>query len=100
MEKKTLVTRCVSLLCAGFFVVFGSNIGNDRFCLGDQIFSWLGIPAWSKGTQGLHYPGIISLIAVTACFYVFASTTKNPKKTVANLILGTVILFYFISSLI
>jgi len=100
MEKKTLVTRCVSLLCAAFFVVFGSNIGEGRFCLGDWIFGKLGIPAWSKGTQGLHYPGIICLIAVTVCFYLFASTTSNPKKTVAKLILGTVLLFYFISGLL
>lgn len=100
MEKKTIMKRGISLLGAAFFVVFGSNLGKDRFCLGDRIFAMLGIPAWSKGTQGLHYPGILSLIAVSVLFYLFASTTKQPSKTVANLILGTILLLYFISGLI
>lgn len=88
MEKKTLAIRCISLLSAAFFVVFGSNIGESRFCLGDRIFAMLGIPAWSKGTQGLHYPGVIGILAAALLFYVFASTTRNKSKTIANLILG------------
>ena len=100
MEKKTLTVRCVSLLGAAFFVIFGSNIGQNRFCLGDWIFGLLGIPAWSKGTQGLHYPGIIGIIAAALLFYVFASTTRNKSKTMANLILGTVVAMYLLNAMI
>lgn len=99
MEKKTLTVRCVSLLGAAFFVIFGSNIGKNRFCLGDWIFSLLGIPAWSRGTQGLHYPGIIGIIAAALLFYVFASTTRNKSKTMANLILGTVVAMYLLNAM-
>ncbi len=100
MEKKTLAVRCVSLLGAAFFAIFGSSIGQHRFCLGDRIFDLLGIPAWSRGTQGLHYPGIIGMIAAVLLFYVFASTTHDKSKTMANLILGTVIAMYLINAMI
>jgi len=98
--KKTLAVRCASLLGAAFFVIFGSNIGQRRFCLGDRIFDLLGIPVWSKGTQGLHYPGIIGIIAAALLFYAFASTTHDKRKTMANLILGTVIAMYLINAMI
>jgi len=100
MEKKTLAVRFASLLGAAFFVLFGSNIGPHRFCLGDRIFGLLGIPAWSKGTQGLHYPGVIGMIAAALLFYVFASTTRDKSKTMANLILGTVVAMYLINAMI
>ena len=100
MEKKTFAVRCISLLSAAFFVVFGSNIGENRFCLGDQIFKRLGIPAWSKGTQGLHYPGVIGIIAAALLFYLFASTTRDKSKTMAYLILGTIVVMYMINVLI
>lgn len=100
MEKKTIMTRIISLLGAVFFVGFGSNIGDARFCLGDRIFAMLGLPAWSEGTQGLHYPGVIGLAGAAFCFYLFASTTQKPSKTVANLILGTILLMYFVNGLI
>ena len=98
--KKTLAVRCASLLGAAFFVIFGSNIGQRRFCLGDRIFDLLGIPVWSKGTQGLHYPGIIGIIAAALLFYVFASTTRNKSKTMANLILGTVVAMYLLNAML
>jgi len=102
MERKTklLAVRCVSLLCAAFFVVFGSNLGDSRFCLGDEIFAALGLSAWSKGDQGLHYPGVIAFIAVALFFYLFASTTGDRGKTMSRLILGTVLAAYFINALI
>ena len=100
MERKTVAIRCASLLGAVFFVVFGSNIGDGRFCLGDWIFELLGIPAWSVGTKGLHYPGVIGVIAAALLFYLFASTTRDKSKTMANLILGTVLAAYLMNAMI
>ena len=99
MEKKTLAVRCASLLGAAFFSIFGSNIGQRRFCLGDRIFDLLGIPAWSRGTQGLHYPAIIALIGTPFFFWLFASTTRDRKKTMGNLLVGTVALMWVLSLL-
>ena len=100
MEKTTLWKRIISLLCSLFFFVFGANLGSNRFCLGDMILNRLGLPAWSKGTQGLHYPGIIALIGVTVSFYVFASTTKDSKKTMYKLLMGTVALMFLLSMIV
>lgn len=100
MEKKTTVRRVTSLTGALLFLAFGANLGPDRFCLGDWILNSLGLPAWSKGTQGLHYPGIVAVIAVPVCFYLFAATTREPKKTMGKLILGTVLGLYFLSQII
>ena len=86
--------RIASLAGALFFLLFGANLGAGRFCLGDQILTGLGLPAWSKGTQGLHYPGIIALVGIVLCFYSFSATTKDPKKTTAWLIAGRIALLY------
>ena len=98
--KKNIWKRILSMLCAVFFFAFGCDLGETGFCLGDVIMDYLGIPAWSKGTQGIHYPAIVGLIGLTAAFYVFASTTKDPKKTMGNLLLGTVALLSLLSMLV
>ena len=100
MEKKIRVQRIVSLVSALFFLLFGANLGEQRFCLGDQILNGLGLSAWSQGTQGLHYPGILGLIGIVVSFYFFSTTTKNPGKTTAWLILGMVLGMYFLSKII
>lgn len=97
MEKKIIRKRILSMICSLSFFVFGANLGPNRFCLGDMILNRLGLPVWSKGTQGLHYPGIIALIGVTVSFYAFASTTKNVKKTMYKLLMGAVVLMVLLS---
>jgi len=94
MEKKTWIQRAASLAAALFFLLFGANLGAERFCLGDRILAGLGLPAWSKGTQGIHYPGILALIGIVVSFCFFSVTTKDPKKTTAWLILGSIVLLY------
>ena len=100
MEKKVLGQRIVSLAGALLFLLFGANLGEGQFCLGDRILTMLGLPAWSRGTQGLHYPGIIAVVGLMLSFSFFSATTKNPGKTTAWLILGTVVGMYFLSKII
>lgn len=100
MNKKTIARRIVSLTSALFFLIFGANLGSGRFCLGDWILTSMGLPAWSKGTQGLHYPGFISLVGLAACFYFFSSTTKDPRKTTASLILGSIVMITVLNFLL
>ena len=83
-----------------FFLFFGANLGAGKFCLGDWILNGLGLPAWSQGTQGLHYPGIIALIGIVVSFCFFSATTKNPGKTIAWLILGSVVFLYAVNFLL
>lgn len=101
MEEKnrnTLIQRIVYLLLAALSLAFGITWPN-RFCLGDEILGALGLPAWSKGAQGLHYPAIPSLIGTTVFFYLFSATTKNPKKAMGKLFVGTIVLMYILSLL-
>ena len=98
--KKNTWKRILSAICAVFFFAFGCDLGETKFCLGDVILNKLGIPVWSRGTQGIHYPAIIGLIGLMAAFYVFASTTKDPKRTMGNLFLATVALLSLLSMLI
>ena len=102
MEEKNrnvLVKRIVYLLLAVFSLAFGTT-WKDKVCLGDIILNAVGLPAWSQGTTGLHYPAIVALIATPVFFYLFASTTKEPKKTMSNLIIWTVAALAILSKLI
>ena len=102
MEEKNrnlLVKRIVCLLLAAFCLAFGITWDN-RFCLGDVILGAVGLPAWSQGTTGLHYPAIPSLIGTLIFFYLFAATTKEPKKTMGNLIVWTVVVLAVLTKLI
>lgn len=98
-NRKMWVVRSLYLLLAAFCLAFGITWKN-RFCLGDMLLDMMGLPAWSKGTQGLHYPAIPSLIGTIVFFYLFSATTKNPKKTMGNLFVGTIVLMYVLSLLL
>lgn len=63
--KRKIIIRCCSAALMIFAVVFGSTFPNN-YCLGDRIFAGLGLNAWSEGTQGNHYPAILTLIMVAA----------------------------------
>ena len=93
---KIWMKRSIYLLLAAFCLAFGITWDN-RFCLGDVILGAVGLPAWSQGTQGLHYPAIPALIGTLVFFYLFAATTKDAKKTMAYLILGTLLLVRLLS---
>ena len=102
MEEKNrtvLVKRIVCMMLAVFCLAFGISWKN-RFCLGDVILNAVGLPAFSQGTQGLHYPAIPAIIGTLVFFYLFASTTKEPKKTMSNLIVWTVVVLAVLTKLI
>lgn len=97
-NRKIWIKRGICLLLAALCLAFGIT-WEKRFCLGDVILGAVGLPAWSQGTQGLHYPAIFALIGTPFFFYLFASTTKDTKKTMSNLIVGTVGLMWLLSIL-
>lgn len=96
MDRKIWIRRSIYLLLAAFCLAFGITWDN-RFCLGDVLLNRVGLPAWSQGTQGLHYPAIPAIIGTLVFFYLFASTTRDSKKTMGNLIVGTVGLMWLLS---
>ena len=101
MEEKNRnvwIRRGIYLLLAALCLAFGITWEN-RFCLGDVILGAVGLPTWSQGTQGLHYPAIFALIGTPLFFYLVASTTKDTKKTMSRLLIGTVGLMWILSLL-
>lgn len=98
MDRKIWIRRAIWLLLAALCLAIGISWEN-RFCLGDMLLGALGMPAWSQGTQGLHYPAIIALIGTPFFFWLFASTTRDRKKTMGNLLVGTVVLMWVLSLL-
>lgn len=46
------------------------------FCLGDEVFSILGIAPWSHGTSGTHYVALISLVPLLLGVSLFMFSRK------------------------
>lgn len=57
--------------------VLGVNGSNEAFCIGDHIFIALGLPAWSNGMTGIHYPGIIGAAFILVGLALLNSTKKE-----------------------
>ena len=69
--------RFLSVVLAVFSILFGVTWEKHGFCLGDNLLTILGLPAWSNGTQGTHYSAIIALILLFISFFLFARTIKK-----------------------
>lgn len=62
--ENKLTTRIFAVAIITFGIIFGSTWNSIGFCLGEYIFSTVGIPVWSGGTNGVHYPGMLGLFFV------------------------------------
>lgn len=94
-SKSTKSAVAAALIIFG--VVFGINWNKTGFCLGDLLLSPLGLPAWSQGTQGLHYPGIIgSLFILAGVGLVNATHTPKTRRLIWGIALLVVILLNII----
>ena len=66
MEKRMWIRRILGILLIVGGFLFGASRGPAGVCPGDRIFSALGLPVWSQGTTGTHYPGLAGLAAAMA----------------------------------
>ena len=78
-KTKQRVVRVISILWMLFALAFSVSYKKTGFCLGDNILAALGIPAWSRGTQGTHYTVLIGFAMMLAAFGLFSATTKERK---------------------
>ena len=63
-KKHIIVSRIVAVLLIALGLVLGVTWNRERFCIGDGLFSLLGLSAWSKGTSGVHYPAVIGSVII------------------------------------
>jgi len=90
-RKKNWITRIASIILMVLGWFFGGTVYNSRYCFGDNVFSVIGIPAWSNGTTGTHYPAIVGIIIILVGVGLINSTLKKRARiwvwTIAILIL-------------
>ena len=89
------VKRIISIIMIVLGIILGVTWNQNGLCLGDIVFSALGLPAWSNGT---HYPAVIGTILILAGLNVFNYTLKvNYQKWfwASVLIFFSVIIFVF-----
>lgn len=81
MDSKKLYTKrilAIAILALG--LVFGVTLRGSRFCLGDRIFTAVGLPAWSNGTTGTHYPGILGLALILIGIGLMNTTLSKKAR--------------------
>ena len=77
---KRMIKVFLAIAAIAFGIVFGANWGINRYCFGDDVFSLLGIPPWSGGTTGTHYPAIIGSIFIIAGICVINSALNKKAR--------------------
>lgn len=78
MKNQTLKKRVLALAFVVFGLILGVTWNKENFCIGDKMFAAIGLPAWSSGTSGTHYPAVIGTIILLLGIAVFNSTF--PEK--------------------
>ena len=63
-REKRRINRIVAVLLIALGLVLGVTWNRTKFCIGDNIFIALGLPTWSNGTSGTHYPAIIGSVFI------------------------------------
>ena len=76
--------RTIRILAAVFIlmgIALGFTWNSTGFCIGDNIFAALGLPAWSKGTTGTHYPAIVGTCFILAGVCLINYTLKEKTRS-------------------
>ena len=81
MKDKNIKKRIFSVLIVIFGLTMGVSWNKAGFCIGDIIFSSLGLSPWSKETSGTHYPAIIGTLAILAGLVMFSYTLQKKHRT-------------------
>lgn len=78
--RKKLTHRIIAVLLIASGIVLGVTWNNAKFCVGDKIFSALGLPPWSNGASGTHYPAVIGSFAVLIGIGVLNCTLQKKAR--------------------
>lgn len=67
----------IFLILLGYFL--GGNSRKTGYCYGDKVFEAVGLPAWSEGTTGTHYPGIVGIFIIIVGIGLISPQKKNMR---------------------
>lgn len=79
-KNKRLIKRTLAIVLMIIGVMFGGTWTKTGFCLGDNVFSVLGLPAWSNGTNGTHYPAIMGIVLIVVGAGILNSTLQKNTR--------------------
>ena len=95
-EKKT-IARIIAI----FIIVLGATLGvtwnRTGFCIGDSIFHALGLPVWSNGITGSHYPAIVGSVFILVGISAINYTLQKKER---YLVWMTVIAFFVVLKMV
>ena len=89
MSPKQKVTKRI---IAVPLIILGLVLGvtyKDGLCVGDNLFTALGLPAWSNGTTGTHYPAVVGSVIILIGIGLLNYTLQTKAR---RLLWGIVIL--------
>lgn len=88
MNKEKKVTyRVLASLLIVFGIILAVEWGTPQFCIGDILFSAVGLSAWSNGIGGIHYPGVIGTLLSLCGIGLFHYTLqKDSRKCIWELV--------------
>ena len=74
-------SRIISALLIVVGLVLGVTWNKASFCVGDNLFAALGLPAWSNGTTGTHYPAVVgsAIILIGIGLLNYTQQTKATR---------------------
>ena len=79
-EHKIFLKRVFSLTLIVMGILLGITWNSAKFCIGDLFFSALGLPAWSNGSSGAHYPAIAGSIFLLIGIAILNSTLEKKIR--------------------
>lgn len=103
-NKKTLGIGSLSIVLVIIALLWSCNIHFwNNLCIGDYILTGLNLPAWSKGSSGMHYTVWYSLLVLIPAFILGKKHEEHlfavSGKWISGFIAGYLVLssFLFIS---
>ncbi len=79
-KEKKFKVRIIAIFFIALGVILGVTWNRTRFCVGDSIFLALGLPAWSNGTTGAHYPAIVGSVIIIGGISAINYTLQKKER--------------------
>ena len=73
-------SRIIAVLLIVVGLALGVTWNKASFCVGDNIFAALGLPVWSNGTTGTHYPAVVGSIIILIGIGLLNSTLQTKAR--------------------
>lgn len=92
-KEKKLKIRIIAVFLIALGVVLGATWNRTRFCIGDNLFHALGLPAWSNGATGAHYPAIAGSAVIIGGISAINYTLQKKERH----LVWTIVLIFFVA---